>query len=196
MTSIHGRCRRGQRLVARVPFGHWNTSTFIAALRWDGMTASAVFDGSINGQSFTAYVEQVLVPTLRPGDIVLFDNLGSHKGKRARQAIESAGAEMRFLPPYSPGLQRNRAGLRQTQDIAPPSRSAKPSGPLETHRHTARPLLRCRVPELHRKRRISGDNLSGYRSHIQSSSSIFYRQALRTCKRFEARRQEKRRALR
>ncbi len=102
MTPTHRRCRRGQRLVARVPFGHWKTSTFLAALRWDGITAPAVFDGPINGQSFTAYVEQVLVPTLRPGDIVVLDNLGSHKGKRARQAIKRAGAKMRFLPPYSP----------------------------------------------------------------------------------------------
>lgn len=104
MTPTHGRCRRGRRLIARVPFGHWKTSTFLAALRWDGMSAPAVFDGPINGQSFTAYVEQVLVPTLRRGDIIVLDNLGSHKGKRARQAIERAGAEMRFLPPYSPDL--------------------------------------------------------------------------------------------
>ena len=68
MTPTHGRCRRGERLIARAPFGHWKTSTFLAALRWDGMTAPAVFDGPINGQSFTAYVEQVLVPTLRRGD--------------------------------------------------------------------------------------------------------------------------------
>jgi transposase len=102
MTPTHGRCRRGQRLIARAPFGHWKTSTFLAALRWDGMSAPAVFDGPINGRSFTAYVEQVLVPSLRPGDIVVLDNLGSHKGKAARDAIERAGAELRFLPPYSP----------------------------------------------------------------------------------------------
>jgi transposase len=104
MTPTHGRCRRGERLIARVPFGHWKTSTFLAALRWDGVSAPAVFDGPINGRSFTAYVEQVLVPTLRPGDIVVLDNLGSHKGKAARAAIERAGAELRFLPPYSPDL--------------------------------------------------------------------------------------------
>ena len=104
MAPAHGRCRRGERLVARVPFGHWKTSTFLAALRCDGVTAPAVFDGPINGRSFTAYVEQILVPTLRPGDIVVLDNLGSHKGKAARNAIEQAGAELRFLPPYSPDL--------------------------------------------------------------------------------------------
>lgn len=104
MTPSHGRCTRGRRLIARVPFGHWKTSTFLAALRIDRITAPAVFDGPINGRSFTAYVEQVLVPTLSPGDIVVLDNLGSHKGRAARSAIEAAGAELRFLPPYSPDL--------------------------------------------------------------------------------------------
>jgi transposase len=104
MAPTHGRCQRGRRLIARVPFGHWKTSTFLAALRWDGMSAPAVFDGPINGRSFTAYVEQILAPSLLPGDIVVLDNLGSHKGKAARNAIERAGAELRFLPPYSPDL--------------------------------------------------------------------------------------------
>lgn len=104
MTPTHGWCRRGQRLIARVPFGHWKTSTFLAALRWDGVTAPAVFDGPINGASFTAYVERNLVPTLQPGDVVVLDNLGSHKGKAVREAIERAGAQLRFLPPYSPDL--------------------------------------------------------------------------------------------
>ena len=104
MTPTHGRCQRGKRLIARVPFGHWKTSTIVAALRWDGVTAPVVLDGPINGRSFTAYVEQVLAPTLKPGDIVVLDNLGSHKGKAARAAIERAGAELWFLPPYSPDL--------------------------------------------------------------------------------------------
>jgi transposase len=104
MAPSHGRCRRGRRLIARAPFGHWKTSTFLAALRWDGLGAPAVFDGPINGRSFTAYVEQVLAPSLRPGDIVVLDNLGSHKVKAARDAIARAGAELRFLPPYSPDL--------------------------------------------------------------------------------------------
>ena len=87
-----------------MPDGHRRTSTDLAALRWDGLVAPAVFDGPINGRSFTAYVEQVLVPVLRPGDIVVLDNLGSHKGKAVREAIERVGAELRFLPPYSPDL--------------------------------------------------------------------------------------------
>jgi transposase len=104
MTRRYGRCKRGQRLVASVPHGHWKTTTFIGALRADGLTAPAVFDGAINGVSFLAYVEQVLVPTLRRGDIVILDNLPSHKVDGVREAIEAVGAELRYLPPYSPDL--------------------------------------------------------------------------------------------
>jgi transposase len=104
MTPRHGRCEKGKRLIAHAPFGHWKTTTFIAALRHDRLTAPCVFDGPINGEKFRAYVEQILVPTLAPGDIVSMDNLASHKVVGVRQAIESAGAERRFLPPYSPDL--------------------------------------------------------------------------------------------
>jgi transposase len=104
MTRRHGRSRRGTRLVAHAPYGRWRTLTFLAALRCDRIDAPCVIDGPINGQSFLAYVEQVLVPTLRPGDIVIIDNLGSHKGKAVRQAIRAAGAKLFFLPPYSPDL--------------------------------------------------------------------------------------------
>jgi transposase len=104
MTRSHGRCRKGERLVGKVPHGRWHTLTFLAALRSDCITAPCVFDGPINGRSFLAYVEQVLVPTLKPGDIVVMDNLGSHKGKAVRDAIRQAGARLFFLPPYSPDL--------------------------------------------------------------------------------------------
>ena len=104
MTRRYGRSKRGTRLVASVPHGHWKTTTFIGALRADGLTAPAVFDGAINGESFLAYVQQVLVPTLKAGDIVILDNLSSHKVEGVRQAIEAAGAEIRHLPPYSPDL--------------------------------------------------------------------------------------------
>jgi transposase len=104
MTRSHGRCPRGQRLVAKVPHGHWQTLTFLAALRSDRITAPCVLDGPINGLSFTAYVEQLLIPTLRPGDIVIMDNLGSHKGRAVRSAIRAVGAKLFFLPPYSPDL--------------------------------------------------------------------------------------------
>ena len=102
MTRRYGRCKRGQRLVAAVPHGHWKTTTFIGALRAEGLTAPAVFDGAINGESFLAYVEQVLVPTLR--SIVVLDNLQSHKVDGVQASIEGAGAELRYLPPYSPDL--------------------------------------------------------------------------------------------
>jgi transposase len=104
MTRSHGRALRGRRLVAKVPQGRWHTLTFLAALRCDRIDAPCVIDGPINGESFLAYVEQVLVPTLKPGDIVIIDNLGSHKGKAVRRAIRAAGAKLFFLPPYSPDL--------------------------------------------------------------------------------------------
>jgi len=104
MTPIRGWSRRGEKLVARAPFGRWRTLTFIAALRHDRIDAPCVLDGPINGQLFTAWVEQFLVPTLKPGDIVIMDNLGSHKGKAVRNAIRAAGAKLLFLPPYSPDL--------------------------------------------------------------------------------------------
>ena len=104
MTRTHGRCLRGQRLVAKAPHGRWRTLTFVAALRHDRITAPCVFDGPINGRSFLAYVEQCLVPELSPGDIVMIDNLGSHKGKAVRRAIRKTGAKLFFLPPYSPDL--------------------------------------------------------------------------------------------
>jgi transposase len=104
MTRSHGRALRGRRLVAKVPQGRWRTLTFLAALRCDRIDAPCVIDGPINGESFLAYVEQVLVPTLKPGDIVIIDNLGSHKGKAVRRAIRAAGAKLFFLPPYSPDL--------------------------------------------------------------------------------------------
>jgi transposase len=104
MTRTHGRARRGERLIAKAPHGRWRTLTFLAALRHDRVEAPCVIDGPINGESFLAYVEQVLVPALKPGDIVISDNLGSHKGKTVRRAIRAAGAKLFFLPPYSPDL--------------------------------------------------------------------------------------------
>ena len=104
MTRLRGWAPRGHKLVAKVPQGHWRTLTFLAALRHDRIDAPCVIDGPINGESFLAYVEQVLVPTLRPGDIVIIDNLGSHKGKAVRRAIRATGAKLFFLLLYSPDL--------------------------------------------------------------------------------------------
>jgi transposase len=102
MARTRGRARRGERLRASVPHGHWKTTTFVAGLRLSGMVAPMVLDGPINGRAFQAYVDQVLVPELRKGDIVVMDNLGSHKGASVRAAIEAAGAKLLYLPPYSP----------------------------------------------------------------------------------------------
>lgn len=102
MTRRYGRAPRGERLVAKVPWGHWKTITFVSALRCDRLTAPAVFDGPIDGDGFLAYVEQVLAPTLEPGDTVVMDNLSSHKVAGIREAIEATGASLRYLPPYSP----------------------------------------------------------------------------------------------
>jgi transposase len=104
MTRLRGRAPRGQRLVAAVPHGHWKTSTFVAALRTSGLTAPLIVDGAMNGEVFRAYVEQILAPTLQPGDIVIMDNLSSHKVAGVRQAIECRGATLVYLPPYSPDL--------------------------------------------------------------------------------------------
>ena len=102
MARRRGRAPKGERLRAGIPHGHWKTTTFVGGLRRTGMVAPMVLDGPINGVWFQAYVEQVLVPELRPGDIVMMDNLGSHKGAGVRAAIEAAGARLAYLPPYSP----------------------------------------------------------------------------------------------
>ena len=104
MAALRGWAPRGSRLIGKVPDGRWRTMTFLAALRHDRITAPWVFEGPIDGESFAAYVEKVLLPTLRPGDIVIMDNLGSHRGKIIRQLIRSAGAKLFLLPKYSPDL--------------------------------------------------------------------------------------------
>jgi transposase len=102
MARTHGRCRRGERLRVGVPHGHWKTTTFIAGLTTRGMIAPFVLDGPINRNAFETYLERVLIPELRRGDIVVMDNLSSHKGPRVRERIEAAGASLLYLPPYSP----------------------------------------------------------------------------------------------
>lgn len=104
MAPLRGWGLKGQRLRAFAPAGHWRTLTFLGALRCDQLVAPSVFDGPINGDCFRAYVEQQLAPILKPGDIVVMDNLGSHKSAAVRQIIKAAGAKLHFLPPYSPDL--------------------------------------------------------------------------------------------
>ena len=123
MTPLRGRSRKGARLVASAPHGHWRTSTFLAGLRHNGLTAPAVFDGAINGELFTAYVEQVLAPTLSPGDIVGLDNLSSHKVRGMRDLVEARGANLMFLPPYSPDLNPIEQAFAKLKQLI---RKAKP----------------------------------------------------------------------
>jgi putative transposase len=104
MAPLRGWALKGRRLQGRVPHGHWKTLTFVGALRCDQVTAPCIFDGPINGECFLAYVEQNLLACLKPGDIVIMDNLGSHKAQAIRTAIRSVGARLLFLPPYSPDL--------------------------------------------------------------------------------------------
>jgi transposase len=120
MARTHGRSPRGSRLIAKVPHGHWKTTTFVGALRVDGITASMVLDGPINRETFLAFVEKELVPTLRQGDIVVMDNLASHKVAGARQLIEGVGATVAYLPPYSPDLNPIELAFSKLKLTCPP----------------------------------------------------------------------------
>src|SRR6185437_10422757 len=130
MTPLRGWAPRGQKLIARAPQGRWRTLTFLAALRCDRIDAPCVIDGPIDGESFRAYVEQMLVPTLKPGDIVIVDNLGSHKGKAVRHAIRAAGARLFFLPQYSPTSIPSSRSLPSSRScsVKPPNEPAKTHG--------------------------------------------------------------------
>ncbi len=177
MAPLRGWRRRGERLHAKVPHGHWKTLTFVAALRWGGSEAPCVFDGPINGESFKAYVAQVLAPARPPGDIVVMDNLGSHKGGALRRAMRAAGAHLLFLPPYSPDLNpidpsAGSGGLRKTQDSSPKSRTAHRRWPLAAHRRSPRHLPSRRMRQLSPTRRIGFyPNPKGSRTHRPDKSA-------------------------
>ena len=133
MTRLYGRAPRGRRVSGSVPFGHWKTMTFVAALRLDGITAPWLLDGAMDGQAFRTYVERVLVPALRPGDIVLMDNLPAHKLAAVRDALEQTGCASLLSAVLLAGHKPDRAGFRQTENTAPP-------GPGPHHRHLRRRL--------------------------------------------------------
>lgn len=143
MTRTHGRAMKGKRLIAKVPHGRWHTLTVIAALRRHALTAPCVIDGPINGCSFLAYVEQVLVPVLKPGDIVVMDNLGSHKGAAVKAAIRAAGAHLLFLPPYSPDLNPIEQAISKLKTLA---RKADTRTTEATWREIGK-LLNCFTPK-------------------------------------------------
>jgi len=154
MTRTHGRSPVGARLVAKVPHRKWRTLTFLAALRHDRIDAPCVLDGPINGVSFLAYVRQFLVPTLTPGDVVIMDNLGSHKSQAVRRAIRAAGAHLLFLPPYSPDLNPIEQVFAKL-DPAAQSRRTVDHQRMAAHRLPARPLPTNRMRQLSPELRIS-----------------------------------------
>jgi len=137
MAPLRGWGAKGQRLKASAPFGHWKTLTFIGALRHDRIDAPWVIDGPMNGALFVAYVEKVLAPTLKPGDIVVLDNLGSHKGKKARSAIRAKDAHLIFLPPYSPDLNPIKQVFAKLKHL---TRDAAPRTVESTWRKVGEPL--------------------------------------------------------
>ena len=157
MTRTHGWHRRGVPLRAKVPHGHWRTMTFLAALRHDRITAPCVIDGPINGESFRAYVEQFLLPTLQPGDIVVMDNLGSHKGGIIRRLIRAVGARLLFLPPYSPDLNPIEQVFAKLKTLLRKAEERTTDGIWTRIGRSARDLHTSRVRQLSAQRRICFD---------------------------------------
>ena len=131
MTRRYGRCPRGARLVDATPHGHWQTTTFVAGLRGNGLAAPLVLDGPMTGEVFRAYVEQMLVPSLAPGDVVVMDNLAAHKVSGVREAIEAAGASLLYLPPYSltSTLSSSSSPSSRRSCVKPQHAPKMPSGP-------------------------------------------------------------------
>jgi transposase len=154
MAPLRGWGLRGKRLKAKAPYGHWKTMTFLAALRCDRIEAPWVLDGPINGENFRTYVDQVLAPTLKSGDIVILDNLGSHKSKAVRAAIRAAAARLFFLPPYSPDLNPIEQVFAKLKHLL--RKAAERT--LEATWKRIGALLDCfftrRMPSLSRQRRI------------------------------------------
>ena len=172
MARLHGRAPKGERLRAGIPQGHWKTTTFVAGLRLTGLTAPMVLDGPINRDAFQAYVEQVLVPELRPGDIVIMDNLSSHKGLAVRHAIEAAGASLLFLPPYSPDFNPIENAFAKLKALLRGSRRTNRRRPLGPDRQSHRPLHATRMCKLLRRGGIR-------RNLIRNGSRTYYHCGLR-----------------
>jgi transposase len=154
MARLRGRARKGERCRASIPHGHWKTTTFTAGLRFDGLAAPMILDGPMHGTAFLAYVEQVLVPELKPGDIVVMDNLPAHKISGVREAIDAADARLFYLPPYSPDFNPIEMAFAKLKGAPASSGSPHRSGPLGGDGHLPRRLHASRVPELLHRRRI------------------------------------------
>jgi hypothetical protein len=154
MTPARGRSPRGQRCRGFAPAGHWRTTTFVCALSTQGLRAPLVLDGPINGPAFRAWVEQFLVPELRPSDIVVMDNLSAHKVAGVRVAIEQAGAQVKYLPPYSPDYNPIKPSVCQAQSDAATSASPNRRRPLGRHWRITGPLWQRRMRALHSPLRL------------------------------------------
>jgi transposase len=154
MARLRGRAKRGERCRASVPHGHWKTTTFTAGLRLNGLAAPMLLDGPMNGNAFLAYAEQVLAPELRPGDIVVMDNLPAHRIGGVREAIEKAGARLLFLPPYSPDFNPIEMAFSKLKAAAEKSRSPGHRRTLVRHRRLSTRVQTRRVPKLLRGCRI------------------------------------------
>ena len=150
-----GAVPRGTRLRDHTPCSHWQTHTVVAALRLDGLAAPAVFDGPIDNPTFLAYVEQVLVPTLRPGDVVVLDNLAVHKQPEVRAAIEAVGAQLRFLPPYSPDFNPIEQAFAKLKAFLRAARPRTFDHVVRADRGRAGPLHADRMPQLRPALRLS-----------------------------------------
>jgi len=165
MTRLRGWAPKGERLVDKVPQGKWKTATFLAALRNDRIDAPCLFDGPINGERFRAYVDQFLVPTLKPGDVVILDNLGSHKGKAVRKAIRDVGARLVFLPKYSPDLNPIEQVFAKFKTLLRKVGGAKLRSHLPSLRRNPRPIPARRMRRIPQKRRIRVDPKAGRLSY-------------------------------
>ncbi len=155
MTRLRGRCLKGQRLKSKAPFGHWKTQTFVAGLRTDGLlTAPFVVDQPMNRCIFDAYIETQLAPALKPGDVVIMDNLAAHKSPKAEAAIRAKGAWVLFLPPYSPDLNPIEMAFAKLKALLRGKGYQNHRCPLEGHRRHLRALHTNRMPELLPGRRI------------------------------------------
>ena len=155
MTRRYGRGPRGRRVDGPVPHGHWKATTFVGGLTARGFVAPYVTDGAMNGAIFRAWIEQMLAPELRPGDVVVMDNLAAHKVAGVREAIEARGAEPALPAALLPGPQPDRTGLRQAQGPPAQGRRAHRRRPVDRHRQAARPVPARRVRQLPRQLRLS-----------------------------------------
>jgi transposase len=166
MTRLRGWAPRGERLVDKVPHGRWKTATFLAALRNDRIEAPCLFDGPINGERFHAYVEQFLVPTLKPGDVVILDNLGSHKGKGVRRAIRNVGARLVFLPKYSPDLNPIEQVFAKFKTLLRKAGARSYEAGIPSLRSDPCPVPARRMRRIHQQRRLCVNAKAGSSSRL------------------------------